>query len=490
MVEGFFLVQIMSFRSELCVTVSAPTMRELRAKRDAIKEADLVELRLDSVSDPDVAGALADRQRPVIITCRPGWEGGWFRGSEEERHKFLFEALDLGAEYIDVEWQAGFDKSVRERGGQNIILSMHDFNGTPTDLVDRYLAMRSTGAQVVKLAVFANRLSDALSLLRIGRKTPMGSRVVLIAMGVAGIVSRILAGKFGSCWTYAGDGVAPGQIEPERLLEEFRFRKITEETDVYGVLGAPLLHSLSPAMHNAGFDAIGQDACYVPFEAKDVEDFVDFAKALNVRGVSVTAPFKQQMLKEVAEVDDVSRTVGALNTIRMDGQQWQGLNTDVSGFLAPLSHVNLNGVRAAILGSGGAARAVSVALASRRAKIEIYARNFGRSTKVAQLVGGKAQALPVRQGSWDLLVNATPVGTFPHVDQTPAPEIILDGRLVYDLVYNPLRTRLIKEAELGGCQTIGGLDMLVAQAERQFEWWTGERPETEVLRSAALRRMG
>ena len=259
---------------------------------------------------------------------------------------------------------------------------------------------------------------------------------------------------------------------------------------MYGVLGAPLLHSLSPAMHNAGFDAIGQNACYVPFEANDVEDFIDFAKALNVRGVSVTAPFKEQMLKEVAEVDDVSRAVGALNTIRMDGQQWKGLNTDVSGFLAPLSHVNLNGVRAAILGSGGAARAVSVALASRRAKIEIYSRNFERSTKVAQLIGGKAQALPVRQGSWDLLVNTTPVGTFPHVDQTPVPEIVLDGHLVYDLVYNPLRTRLIKEAEFGGCQTIGGLDMLVAQAERQFEWWTGERPETELFRSAALRRMG
>ena len=481
---------ILNSEPALCVTVTADTTTELRARRDAAKEADLVELRLDSVSDPDVAGALADRHCPVIVTCRPSWEGGGFSGSEEERRALLREALNLGAEYVDIEWRAGFDELVQERRGRNIVLSMHDFGGTPADLADRFRAMRATGAQVVKLAVLARRLCDALPLLEIGREGSPNSPIVVIAMGAAGVPSRVLAGRFGSCWTYAGGGVAPGQIDAARLLGEFRFRKVTSTSDVYGVLGAPLAHSLSPAMHNAGFDALGHDACYVPFEAADVEDFVSFAEALGVRGASVTAPFKQQLFQGVAEADPTSRVVGALNTVRSDGHRWQGLNTDVPGFLEPLERFDIGGARAAVLGAGGGARAVCVALAARKTKVAVYARDVVRAAEVARLAGGTAHPMPPARGSWDLLVNTTPVGTYPHVDQTPIPGAALDGRLVYDLVYNPLKTRLLADADAAGCQTIGGLDMLVAQAERQFEWWTGRRPEARLFKTAALRRLG
>ena len=474
----------------LCVSVTAETTNELRARRDTAAEADLVELRLDSVKDPDVAGALVDRRCPVIVTCRPVWEGGWFRGSEEERRTLLAEALNLGAEYVDIEWRGGLDDLVRQRRGRNIVLSMHDFEGVPADLGDRFRAMRATGAQVVKLAVSATRLCDGLPLLDIGTRAAADASTVLIAMGAAGLPTRLLAARFGSCWTYAGEGVAPGQISAARMLGEFRFRQVTATSDVYGVLGTPLAHSVSPAMHNAGFAAGGEDAVYVPFEAADLEDFVSFAERLRVRGVSVTAPFKQTLLARVEDIDATSREVGALNTVRIDGRRWQGLNTDVPGFLEPLRRFDLAGSRAAVVGAGGAARAVCVALASRRAKVAVYARDGARAAEVARIAGGTAHPMPPPPGSWDVLVNTTPVGTYPHVDQTPMPGGALDGRLVYDLVYNPLKTRLVVDADRAGCQTIGGLEMLVAQAERQFEWWTGRRPGPALFKQAALRRLG
>ena len=474
----------------LCVTVTADTTSELRARRDAAGEGDLVELRLDSVRDPDVAGALADRRCPVIITCRPVWEGGWFKGTEEKRRALLAEALNLGAEYVDIEWRAGFDDLVRSRRGRNIVLSMHDFGGTPADLVDRFRAMRATGAQVVKLAVLAKRLCDTLPLLAIGREASPSAPTSVIAMGAAGLASRVLAARFGSCWTYAGDGVAPGQINAARLLNEFRFRNVTSTSGVYGVVGVPLIHSLSPAMHNAGFGALGHDAVYVPFEAANVEDFVSFADTLGVRGASVTAPFKRELFERVGEAGATSRAVGALNTVRIDGRRWQGLNTDVPGFLEPLERFDLAGARAAVLGAGGVARAVCVALASCKAKVAVYARDAARAAEVARLAGGTAHPIPPSPGSWDVLVNTTPVGTYPHVEQMPISGVALDGRLVYDLVYNPLKTRLLAEADAAGCQTIGGLEMLVAQAERQFKWWTGRRPEAGLFKAAALRRLG
>ena len=159
------------------------------------------------------------------------------------------------------------------------------------------------------------------------------------------------------------------------------------------------------------------------------------------------------------------------------------------GFLEPLERFDLAGARAAVLGAGGVARAVCVALASRRAKVAVYARDAACAAEVARLAGGTAHPIPPSPGSWDVLVNATPVGTYPHVEQTPIPGVALDGRLVYDLVYNPLKTRLLADADAAGCPTIGGLEMLVAQAERQFEWWTGRRPEAGLFKAAALKRL-
>jgi 3-dehydroquinate dehydratase/shikimate dehydrogenase len=475
-------------RSQLCVTVTAPTMSELRRRRDEVAGADLVELRLDTVSDPSVAGALADRRLPVIITCRAAWEGGQFKGSEEERRRILREALAADADYVDIEWRAHFTDLLSQTDGRRVVLSMHDFAGVPADLTGRAQAMRSTGAEVIKLAVTTSRLSDCLPLLDLGAQ--IGRRgTVLVGMGACGLATRVLAAQFGSVWTYAGSERQVGQITPAEL-DGYRFRAVTDRTHVYGLVGSPITHSVSPAMHNASFAANQIDAVYLPLPAADADDFVTFAKAIGLRGASVTIPFKVSLFDCMDEVYPLARRIGAINTVCVIDGRWVGGNTDASGFLAPLKdRVPLRGARVAVLGAGGSARAVAAALSSSQAQVTVYARNPVRAREIATTASCAAAALPPEPGSWDLLVNCTPVGMHPHVDETPLDASLLTGRYVYDLVYNPTNTRLLREARAAGCQTIGGLEMLVAQAAEQFEWWTGRKPVVGIMREAALKRL-
>jgi 3-dehydroquinate dehydratase/shikimate dehydrogenase len=422
----------------------------------------------------------------VIVTCRPDWEGGAFKDAEIERQKILDCALQQGAEYIDLEFKASFARElIASTGGKRIVLSSHDFEGVPPDLIEQVRAMRAAGAEIVKVAITARSLADNLQLLQLER----ARNTVLIAMGPVGAPTRVLAAHFHSHWTYAGEAHAPGMLPAGRMLDEFRFRDLTPATAIYGVVGASLTHSVSPAMHNAAFRAASVDAVYLPLVASSADDFTMFATALGVQGVSITIPYKVDLFQRADEVDDTSRRVGAVNTYRRAGLGWEARNTDVSGFLAPLEgRLNLRGARAAILGTGGAARAVAVALGSAGSRVTVYGRNRGKARNVAALADGAFQAFPVAPGSWDLLINTTPVGMLPNIDETPF-EGEFDGRFVYDLVYNPMETRLLKEAAAAGCEVIGGLDMLVAQAEDQSEWWLGRRPPAGLMREAALRTL-
>jgi 3-dehydroquinate dehydratase / shikimate dehydrogenase len=477
-------------KPQLCVTVMADTTAELRMRRDQAAGADLVELRLDAVRDPDVAAALAGRRTPVIVTCRPVWEGGHFRGSEDERRDILQQAQAVGAEYVDVEWQAAFQPEiVRATGGRGVVISQHDFTGVPADLAARATAMRATGADIVKLAVMAHRLSDCAALLPIGRAVP--GPTVLIAMGDAGLVSRVLPHRFGSVWTYAGEGAAPGQLPAARLRHEFGFAGLGTGTAIYGVVGRPVMHSVSPAMHNAAFRAHTIDAVHLPLAAADFADFVSFAEAFAVAGASVTAPFKVDAFERAAELDETSRRVRAVNTLKRTASGWAARNTDVEGFLDPLNAaIDVRGLRATVLGAGGAARAVVDALTASGARAAICARRLDAARTLAHATGAAAVAWPPTPGSWDVLVNATPVGTTPRTADSPLPGGPFDGRLVYDLVYNPPETTLLREARAAGCAVLGGLDMLVAQAQRQFEWWTTTQPDAHHMRAAAEQALG
>jgi 3-dehydroquinate dehydratase/shikimate dehydrogenase len=446
--------------------------------------ADLVELRLDGLPTIDVRAAIGGCKKPVILTCRPRWEGGRFDGSEEERHRILADAVASDADYVDIEWRSGFEDLVLARGGRGIILSLHRYDGMPRDLVDRARAMSGIGVDVIKIAVQPERLSDLLVLEQL-HTLYRDQQMVVIGMGRRGLPTRVLACRFGCVWTYAGADERSGQLALSELLDRYRFRSISASTAIYGIAGEPLGHSLSPAMHNAGFEHAGLDAVYVPFETANADDLLRVADALCVRGLSVTAPLKIPLFERVKRADDWVNSVSALNTLKRERDGWHATNTDVPGFLEPLRDEDLSGVRATVLGAGGAARAAVASLRARGARVTVAAR---RRNAAAHLVGpgGEVVSFPPPRGSWDVLVNATPIGTWPRTDESPiGKDLLVGGRLVYDLVYNPPVTSLLREAAAVGCHTISGLEMLIAQAERQFEWWTGQPPATGLFRNVA-----
>jgi shikimate dehydrogenase len=341
----------------------------------------------------------------------------------------------------------------------------------------------------VKIAAQTGRLADCVPLLDLaGRTGP--EKLVVIGMGDHGIATRVLAARFGSLWTYAGALREVGQLSAPSLVEDFGFRSLSDATRVYGIAGGSVVHSVSPAMHNAAFRAAHIDAVYLPLPAVDADDFVMFGKAVGISGASVTIPHKVTLCDRVDEVSPVARRIGAVNTIRVTDGRWIGGNTDASGFLQPLQDsVDLKSTRASVLGAGGASRAVAVALSSSGCSVRVHARQTRQAQDIAAVSGGQVGPWPPEPGSWDLLVNCTPVGMHPRVDESPIPADLLTGGIVYDLVYNPSTTRLLREAAARRCRTIGGLDMLVAQAEEQFHWWTDTKPAAGVMREAALKRL-
>lgn len=469
--------------AELCITVTGKDAEAIRQARIAAEaDADLVELRLDSMDRPDAAAALAGRRKPAIVTCRPLREGGMFDGPEEHRRRVLDEAHAHGAEFIDLEWDALDAAVMRERGGRGIIASRHVFDCTPRNAAAMLDYLRSRGAEVAKLAATCEGIGDLRTLLHAVRPDRAS---ILIGMGGGGTLTRVLADRFGSRWTYAGNRVAPGQLPASRLVDEYRFRRVRPDAAIYAVLGRPVVNSLSPAMHNAGFAALGLNAAYVPLETRDLEGLRPFAREIGLRGLSVTIPFKQDVIPLLDEIAPMAQAAGAVNTIAVREGQWIGSNTDADGFLEPLRArgVELHGLRATILGAGGSARGVGLALRRAGARVSVAARRDDAAGKVAEAIGGTAVSWPPPPGSWDLLVNATPVGSR-AVAGSPF-DGPFDGKIVYDLVYDPDPTPLVSAAAEAGVATIGGLAMLVAQAERQFEIWTGQRPPAGLFAGAA-----
>ena len=426
------------------------------------------------IADIDVRRrARRGRTRPVIVTCRPVWEGGRFDGGEEARLRLLAEAMRLGAEFVDIEFRADRRSLPQPTGGATrVVLSLHDFQGVPADLVDRVRAMRAEQPAVVKVAVMARRLSDCL--IAAAAALPGEGAHVTFAPWVRPDRSlRLWPAGFGSCWTYGG-AAAPGQTPTRDLANRYRVRTTTGATEVYGVAGSPLGHSASPAMHNAAFAALGVDAVYVPLETADVDDLLTAADALPVAGISVTAPLKQACARRCATVDALSAQTGAVNTLGRSADGWHGRNFDVAAFL----HTTRSDAasagraeRALVLGAGGAARAVVAALVSRGLTVTVAGRTPGVVESLAAALGATGREVP-RRRDVDLLVNATPVGAWPEAAATPIDAASIRARVVYDLVYNPVETTLLRQSRGGGAAVISGLEMLVDQACQQSGYWT------------------
>jgi 3-dehydroquinate dehydratase/shikimate dehydrogenase len=383
-----------------------------------------------------------------------------------------------------------------------IICSHHDFERVPADLEAIFARMLQTPARILKLAVQAHDITDLLPVFRLLEQAQeAGREMIAIAMGEAGLLTRILAPARGAFLTFGAlsreHANAPGQITVRELRDLYRLNVIKEQTEIMGLAGSPVAHSFSPHMHNAAFAALGLDAVYIPFAADDVHAFIRRMAhprtrelVWNLRGLSVTAPHKSAILSLLDAVEPAAQEIGAVNTIVVEPDALRGYNTDAAAALAPLAGLmELSGARVAVLGAGGAARAVLWSLREVSARATVFARDLSHARPTAEKFAAGCQPLDgARFDSFDLVINTTPLGTRgAHETETPAQSAQLRGaRAAYDLVYNPGETRFMREARAAGCElVVGGLPMLVAQAAAQFKLWTGRDAPLAVLSEAA-----
>jgi len=501
-------------KAHICVPITSSKLDAAQtAARRASQIGDLIELRLDYLEDFDLNNPdngltklLEACSRPVILTLRPQEQGGARQLSKAVRVKFWSKVK--AGDYRDIELDLLEDLSADERftsaqKWEQVIASYHNFACTPGDLDRIYERLAGTPARIIKLATQANSITDCLRIRELVRRARGEGRPVIgIAMGMRGVMTRILGPSWGSLLTYgsleAGAESAPGQVSAADLRNLYRIDQISEETEILGIIGNPLGHSLSPQMHNAALRKLGLDGVYIPYEVDDLREFIfNFVQPSTrkvdwkLRGFSVTIPHKVEIIKYLDQLDRQAERVGAVNTVVIRDGRLYGYNTDVDGAIEPLKRVmDLPGARAAVLGAGGAARALVFGLKQQGAQVRLYARDVSKAEKLASEAEIVLDSLDNLSGfDYDLLVNATPVGMRGHSEESPvSPDLLRAGKVVFDLVYNPPETTLIKYAKRAGCRVVDGMQMLVEQAARQFELWLGVRPDVNVMLSETVQK--
>jgi 3-dehydroquinate dehydratase/shikimate dehydrogenase len=467
----------------------------------ALGETRTIELRLDWLPGDREIGQFLRRlgrrsfRATLIATCRRKAAGGRYRGTIAQQLIHLAEAIRAGCGWYDLEIESAA-KCPEELlevllGEGRQITSAHFFRRFPRHVnrVLRNLSRR--GTEAVKIAAQCDSLADSLRLLRLAR----GRRnAIVVPMGEVALPARILALREGAALAYAPvkTATAPGQISLAEMKNLYRADRITRRTRFYGVIGDPVAHSLSPQMQNAAFQGRRVDAVYLPFLVRDLRDFLGVIRPLGVAGFSVTLPHKEKILRHLGDCDTLAARIGAVNTVvvRGDGGLY-GYNTDYVGVLRALERkIPLRGSRVLIFGAGGAARAVTFALAQGGASVCICARRPERAEALARAVGGQAVPRPaLRHEFFDAIVNATPLGMHPGPGRSPLEARELNCRLVFDTIYRPRVTKLMQLAARRGIETVSGVEMFVAQGAAQWEIWTGERAPEAVMRRAVLRAL-
>ena len=504
--------------TRICVPIFVHSLEQ--AKRDVSRAieagADVVELRLDLVADVSVAVAIqqAFERQTFILTRRAERQGGEATDGDADRIAWLMAARGDRGNWVDIEFDSdagALDDAFLEHGSQRTIVSQHDFKTRPADLTKTFLAMQASDAAVAKLAWQARSIRDnveAFELMRAGAKP-----AIAICMGEGGAISRILAGKFGAFLTFASlddsTATAPGQVPINALKNTYRWDRVGRATKVYGVVGAPVGHSMSPAIHNAGFDAIGFDGVYVPLLVQPgYESFKAFAETLiafaplDLAGLSVTLPHKENALRYAAErgfeIDEVAARIGAVNTFVL-GERPRAFSTDYAAILdticasLAIGRDGLKGLRVAVVGAGGTGRTAVAALRHYGARVAIFNRTADRAIELGLEFGAVAtsiEALATHEA--DVYVNATSVGMSPDVDASifdAGLPVLRSSALVFDTVYNPIETKLLRQAREAGAKVAGGIEMFVRQAAGQFEAWTNAAAPVEVMRAVVERRL-
>ena len=470
----------------ICLTLSGPTILDnLKALADNKDYVDICELRLDLLSPSEVAKA-ADFPSmvdiPVILTLRRVSDGGKCTLQEKARRSLLIDTMKNGGfSYVDIEDDVK-KSDVEEAAhslGMKVIRSYHDFEGVPADIFSRVHSLASRG-DVAKIAVTPHNTADVMTLFRINEELKDVPKII-IGMGEWGVATRILYKKMGSILTFGSNGkaVAPGMISARELKLLYRADQLNDNTGIYGIVGNPVMHSLSPQIHNPGFHKIHYNAVYVPFLSESIRSFLTLAEMLRMRGFSVTVPFKVDVVKYLGNITREVKQIGSCNTVVRVPNMWKGTNTDYYGFIHPIEkEIDDDRIKSAlVIGAGGAAKAIVWALKMRNVKVMIVNRTKSKADELARLYGVGSDSLDNisrYEGKVDLVVQATNMGLHPYEDVNPAENFHFSGKeIAYDIVYKPKYTKFLIAAEKAGCPLKFGWDMLMEQGKLQFESFTG-----------------
>jgi 3-dehydroquinate dehydratase/shikimate dehydrogenase len=524
--------------THLCVPIFVTDLNQ--AKRDiamAIEAgADMIELRLDHLTD---AGVVQQLLAPIstlcILTCRAQWEGGESDLSDVQRVQLVHDASQTGNScYADMELETlNRVPNARSMMPHDLIVSSHDFSGRPARLNNLVLEMNDTIGTINKIVWMARSIRDNLEVFELlkTRQKP----TVALCMGEAGLISRVLAKKFGAFLTFASlrdtSATAPGQVTIHDMKRLYRWDSIIPNTKVYGVVASPVMHSMSPAIHNAAFDTTGHDGVYLPLLVEPsyesfkafMETFLNFP-GLDLSGLSITLPHKENALRYLkeknAEIEPLAERIGAVNTIIIDrasspspgtpgegrgeGFRLRGLNTDYAAILdsitdkLQITREQLSDYRVAVIGAGGTGRTAVAALAHYGATVVVYNRTKERADDLAnefnnhtgRVVSARLEKLC--DSCCHIFINTTSVGMYPNIDETPLGNQSIKftpDTLVFDTIYNPLKTKLLTQAETQGAKTIPGIEMFVRQAAAQFQAWTRQPAPTQVMRDVIVKRL-
>jgi len=485
---------------KVCVAIIGATPAEMLEKAAAVvKETPFLEFRLDYLEKPLLAlpklkHFLSDNTAvTAIATCRRAANGGKFSGNLAAEMEILSKAGTSGFHIVDLELESaeslkkGELQKLRETGIA-LIISHHDFAATK-DLDGIFKRIEPFQPDFIKIVPTAKSLTDNVTLMRFIERMDDHSNIVGICMGDAGIISRVLGLRAGSAFTFAaataGEETGPGQIAARTLIETYRIDQVDAATKVYGVAGNPIRSSLSPIMMNTAFRRETVNAVYLALQANKLADLLKLVHEIPIQGLSVTMPLKQEIMAHLEKTDPLSAKIGACNTVlRQDGKLY-GFNTDVAGITGPIEkRMSLRGAKALVLGAGGAARAAVFGMRDKGAEVFILNRTAETAQKLAKQSGSKMiKKDALSKTTFDIIVNATPVG-MAGIKSTPILEAAdLNTKLVFDLVYNPLETPLLRLARQHSIPIITGIEMFVQQGARQFEIFTGKAaPEEEMLR--------
>ena len=489
----------------VCLTLTSPTLEENAALvRKYNRYIDVAELRVDFLAPDEqlsVRRFPAMVNVPCILTIRRTADGGRFTSNEMSRTMLFGRALAFADQnpqknfaYVDFEedFRVPSLQDASLAFGVRIIRSCHDMEKPVKNLKAKCEAMRTTGYEIPKIAFMPKTLADVSDMFR-EAESMTDYEHILCAMGPLGQVSRILAYKLHSYLTYVSpeetenniSGI--GHIDPVTLNDVYRFRSLSDATSLYAVTGWPLAKTSSPALHNEGYKINNLDALLFPLRSPSVSDVLDCASSLGVRGLAVTVPHKEAVMPELIKLDAEAQAIGACNTVVRTDEGWAGCNTDAYGFqtalLCFLGVKKLRRRRVAIIGAGGAAKAVAYVVKSLGAKACVFNRTLSHAKALADRYGfdyaplGPEAAKKIEKYA-DIIVQTTSKG------MSSGGEAPKDGdslyfyqftgaETVFDLVYVPAVTPIMARAFQAGCKTCNGAEMLKYQGYKQFKIFTG-----------------